>query len=56
MGRWVEENLPALLVGFAIGAPQSKIFDPTPFIWIAGGFAGIGVALPIWQINKDKWR
>jgi hypothetical protein len=55
MGWWIEENLIALLVGFGVGAAVIEIFDATPYIWIAGGLAGVGVALSIWQINKTKW-
>jgi hypothetical protein len=55
MGWWIEENLPALFVGAGFGAVAIELFDPTPYIWIAGALAGIGVALPIWQINKSRW-
>jgi hypothetical protein len=52
---WIGENLVALLLGFGVGAALIETFDHTPYIWIVGGLAGVGVALPVWQINKHKW-
>jgi hypothetical protein len=55
MALWFEENLPALLVGFALGAFLIELFSSADYVGLLGGLAGVGVALPIWQADKDKW-
>lgn len=55
MPLWIEENLPALFVGAGLGAIIGHWVYPEGFAWMLGGVAGIGVALPIWQIvNRSK--
>jgi len=55
MAIWIEENLPPLLLGFGLGAVACEFFLSANFAWIWGGLAGVGIALPIWQINRRRW-
>ena len=55
MALWIEENLVALFVGAGLGAIIAHAFNPTPLFWMLGSLAGIGLALPIWQIiNRSR--
>ncbi|MEA2978812.1 MAG: hypothetical protein QOF09_635 [Alphaproteobacteria bacterium] len=53
MAQWIEENLPALLVGAGLGIFAGTFLGSW---WLLTGMAGVAVALPIWQINGHKWR
>ena len=55
MGLWIGENLPALLFGAGFGAAIAELIYPQDYVWVLGSLAGIGFALPIWQVNKDRW-
>jgi len=55
MALWIEENLFALFVGAGLGATVTHWFFPDGMIWLIGAVAGIGVAVPLWQIfNKPR--
>lgn len=54
MGLWIEENLPALFAGAGLGAGTVHVFVAGDIAIILGALAGIGVALPIWQIMMRR--
>jgi hypothetical protein len=56
MRIWLEENLLAIFAGAVVGIFIGEFLLPFPYAWIASGLAGVAIALPIWQVNKDKWR
>jgi hypothetical protein len=56
MRIWLEKNVQAILVGAGLGIFIGEFLLPFPFAWIASGLAGVAIALPIWQVNQDKWR
>jgi hypothetical protein len=52
MAHWIEENLPALVVGPTFGGMIVGWMDLGH--WAIGALAGLGATLPAWQINRDR--
>jgi hypothetical protein len=50
VGLWLEENLPPLFVGLGIGSIIAHWFNPHGLFWLLGAIAGVGIALPLWQV------
>jgi hypothetical protein len=52
MVLWIEQNVPAVLLGAGLGSLIADHLFAARFAWILGAFAGVGIALPLWQMYQ----